>query len=688
MSRFLLLRKILRSVALIALCASLAPGVARAQHPPNPPSDPAYALLDRAYAALRANEYDHAIAAFEQAIALAPDRAAIHKDLAYALLKTGENQAARDQFAEAARLDPKDEQAALEYAFLCYETKQPVQARRTFDRLRASHDSRVASTAAAAFENIDRPLREGIERWKQALVLSPDNFSAHEELAKLAEQRDEIPLAAEHYEKAWRLRPDRRDLLLDLGRAWKQMNHASEANGALLAASRGTEPRVAEQARELLPDRYPYVSEFEAALALDPANAGLRRDLAFLEIQMNRPADAEQQFAAALDHSPDDLISAAQLGLLRLARGDRQGAMPLLERVMAGPDRELAERVRAALRMPDALHTRSDAAPSGDAVPAKEMAERSLEKGYLKDALKYLNAAHENDPVDFEVMLKLGRTYNILKDDRTAVQWFDLARRSPDPAISSEAARSYRNLTPEFERFRTTLWAFPTFSTRWHDLFAYAQIKTEWMLPHSWIHPYASIRFVGDAHGAESPGFGFAPQYLSEQSAITGLGVATRSWHAASAWFEAGEAFRFLPSTTTFVNGVPVTDLGRAVPDYRGGLTYAKGFGRGRLLAETNDDFIYVHRFDRDTLLYTQNRFGYKASRVQMYWNVNLTTDIKREYWANFYEMGPGVRFKPGEGPFRISIDAVHGVYLVNAGNPRGPEYNDLRIGVWYARTR
>ena len=118
--------------------------------------DPAYTQLEQAYAALRANNYDQAVASFERAIALAPDRSSIRKDLAYTLLKIGENEAARDQFAEAMRLDPSDTHVALEYAFLCYETKQPVIARRTFDHLRKSGDV----TAAEAFENIDRPLRE------------------------------------------------------------------------------------------------------------------------------------------------------------------------------------------------------------------------------------------------------------------------------------------------------------------------------------------------------------------------------------------------------------------------------------------------------------------------------------------------------------------------------------------------
>jgi Tfp pilus assembly protein PilF len=645
-------------------------------------ADPAYTQLDQAYAALRAKNYDQAVASFQRAIALAPDRASIHKDLAYTLLKTGENEAARDQFAEAMRLDPGDTHVALEYAFLCYETRQPVIARRIFDRLRKAGDA----TAAEAFDNIDRPLREGIARWQQALALSPDNFSAHEELARLAEQRDELALAAEHYEKSWRLRPDRRDLLLDLGRVWKEQNRPEEAQAALLAASRGAEPRVAEQARELLPSRYPYVYEFEKALELDPSNLELRREFAYLNLQMNRPPEAERQFQGVVERAPDDLSSAAQLGLLHLDRGDRAGAMPLLEKVLAGKDAELADRVRVALRMPQPLRGRIESPPVKAPDGVKELGENSFQKGYMQDALRYLNTAHENDPADFDVILKLGWTYNILKDDRDAVKWFNLARQSPDPKMAAEASRAYRNLETSLSRLRTTVWAFPTFSTRWHDLFAYSQVKTELRLRRfSWLRPYSSVRFVGDTHSAEKPALGWAPQYLSEQSTILALGLATAPWHGTTAWFEAGEGFRFHPS--------PI-DLGRIVPDYRGGLSFAKGLGHLRapgqhgVYAETNDDLVYVRRFDKDTLVYSQNRTGYtfRQPEMQMYWNWNLTTDVKRQYWANAIETGPGARLRVGRILF--SVDILRGAYLVNAGNPHGPFYNDLRIGAWYAFTR
>ena len=577
--------------------------------------------LDEAYTALRAKNYEEAIRGFEQAAKLDPARASIRKDLAYTLLKIGETEAARDQFAEAMTLDPADDQVALEYAFLCYETKQQVTARRVFDRLRKSGNS----TAAQAFENVDRPLREGIARWKQALELSPDNFSAREELAKLAEQRDELDLAAEQYQAAWKLRPARRDLLMDLGRVWQQQGRAEDSHAALLAASRGAEPRVAEQAREILPSRYPYVYEFENALVLDPSNDALRRELAYLHLEMGNKSVAEQQL---------------------------QSLPP----------------------MPQPVPPPQENKPPQD---NKLLGEQSLDKGYLNDALKYLHAAHENDPMDFEVMLKLGWAYNILRDDREAVRWFSLARYSPDAKTASEASKAYGNLNPTLRFLRTTVWAFPTISTRWRDTFVYAQAKTELRVAFP-IHPYVSLRFIGDARGAVRLGANISPQNLSERSVIVGVGLASTPWRGLMAWFEAGEALRYQ---------IPHCETGRSLPDYRGGISYTNSRrGPHRLFAETNDDGVFISRFGNDSLLYSQNRTGRTfGENVQVYWNWNATVDATGEYWANTVETGPGVRFRLN--PLQFTVNFLRGAYLVNESNPYRPNFNDVRIGVWYAFT-
>ncbi len=654
-----------------------------------PGQTPEYAPLEKAYQSLRNKDYDQAVEQFKSAILLAPDRASIRKDLAYTLLKIGETEAARDQFGEAMRLDPADEHVALEYAFLCNDTHQVATARRIFDRLRG-HDK----TAAQAFENIDRPLREGIARWSQAVELSPDNFSAREELAKLAAERDELDLAGVHYEQAWRLRPDRRDLLLELGRVWKRQGREEDAMAAWIAASRGAEPRVAAEARELLPDRYPYVYEFQKALALDPSNVDLRRELAYLDLQMDHRDDAQSEFQRLVETAPGDLLSIAQLGFLKLKAGDSEGAMPLLQQVLAGNDDALADRVRVALHLPQVLHRRPEEPRAAVSSEARKLAEQSLEKGYLKDALKYLQIANENDPLDFEVMLKLGWTYNILKDDRDAVRWFNLARRSPDPKIAAEASRAYHNLEPDLAKVRTTVWLFPMFSSRWHDVFAYAQAKTELRPPHWFLHPYLSVRFIGDTAGAVYLA-NLGPEYLSERSAILAAGVATPTWRGMTGWFEAGESLRWAP-----VAG----DAGRLIPDYRGGISYAKGVGnmlatgRHGWYSETNDDGIFVSRFGNDSLLYSQNRGGYTLRsregsggfHAQFYWNFDVTADLLGQYWANYVETGPGVRFRFEKlrPALLFSVNLLRGVYLINQGNPRGPTFNDVRVGVWYAFSR
>ncbi|MBV9745920.1 MAG: tetratricopeptide repeat protein [Acidobacteriia bacterium] len=660
------------AVLFIAVC--IGSGFAVAQN-----EDPAYEPLTRAYEALKARDYDAAVADFLKGIEVAPSRASIRKDLGYTYLKIGENELARDQFREAMRLEPEDLQVAMEYAFLCYETKQQAQARRIFDRIRKTGNP----VAEQAFHNIDDPLAAGIVRWNEAIARGADDFNAHYELATLAEQRDEWDLAAEHYEKAWRKLQERRSVLVDLGRVLKSLNRLEEANAALLAASRGGEPRAAEMAKELLPERYPFQAEFRRALELDPGNVDLRRELAYLLLRMEQQPDAEKEFAILTAEAPDDLLSATQLGFLRYARGDVAGAMPLFERVLAGPDEDLANRVRAVLRMPQVLKQRAEE-PKSTSIDAKVMAERSIKAGYTKDALKYLQIAHEAEPADFNVMLQMAWAYNVLHQDGDAVRWFDLARRSTDPKIAAEALKAWKNLRTSNEQFRTTVWMFPLFSTRWHDLFAYGQLKEEWR-PRSRIHPYVSTRFIGDSRVTTAALGAVSPQYLSESSFIVGLGLATTPWHGLTGWGEAGYAMSYI--------------TGHMLPDYRGGVNITRNFGNSLtaessgLFAASGTDGVFISRFDNDFLMYQQTRFGYslgpKELRAQAYWNVNATVDAKRQGWANFIETGPGIRFHSSimPPPMYLMVDSMRGAYLIHGAYPVS-HFTDIRAGIWYAFTR
>jgi len=648
--------------------------------------DPAYPVLEKAYEQLRLRDYEEATGLFRKAAALSPTRADIRKNLAYTLLKIGETEAARDAFAEAMRLDPADHHVALEYAFLCHETGQTRQARLVFDRVRKNGDPASRQTAEQGFRSIDAPLAEGIARWRQAVEREPGNFSAHHELARLAEQRNDWPLAAEHYQHCWRIKPSERSVLLDLGRAWKEVGRKEDSFAALLAASRGAQARVADTARQLLGSRYPYVYEFRHALTLDPSNVELRRELAYLLLEMGQRAEAETEFGRIVEAAPDDLLSAAQLGFLRLQHKDTETAMPLLERVLKSDEDELADRVRSALQLPRQLRKRPEVPRRRISEEARAMAEKSYQAGYLKDALKYLTIAHEADPVDFDIMLKLGFTNNLLKRDKEATDWFRMARYSPDPSVAAEAHRAYTNLSPQFRKSQTTAWLLPFYSSRWKDVFSYGQVKTEFRAGTLPLRPYLSMRFIGDTRGEVRQPF---PQYLSEKSFILGAGLRTPAYKGWMGWAEAGQAVSYHRQAG---------QSSRTQPDYRGGISFSRGFGhllgaeRPGPFFENHEDAVYVSRFNRSLLLYTQNKAGYTLPpaaglRVQLYWNVNLTADARQQYWANFAETGPGVRMRWPSMPEAMvfSIDMVRGAHTINQGNPRRPNYYDVRAGFWYA---
>jgi tetratricopeptide (TPR) repeat protein len=647
----------------------------------DPAPEPAYAALTKAYSALQAHDYDPAIDAFREAARLSPARADIRKDFAYTLLRTGDSEAARVEFGEAMRLDPADFHAALEYAFLCFEAGNDMparkeEARRVFAFVRDHGDPESRATAASAFRNIDEPLIAGIERWRNAIAAAGPSFSACDELARLAEQRDELDLAATNYRTAFRLLPARKSVLIDLARVEKARGDGEATIAALIAASRGGEPRAAEMAREQLPARYPYVYEFRNALELDPSNETVRRELAYLLLRMSQDgrasrANAEKEFA--LLHDP---VSTAQLGFLYLEDKRSDLAMPLLNNALAHGDRDITDRVRMTLGMPRPIEQKAAADP-------RVLGDRSYQAGFLKDALRYYTEAREANPLDASLALKLGWSNNLLHDDATALRWFNVARRSADPAVATEANHAWSNLRRSQERFQTTVWLYPLLSSRWSDLFGYGQAKTELRIRRVPLHPYASLRLSGDVRRETA---GVSPQSLSENALIAGAGVATDSWHRAIGWFEAGAATGYL--------------TGRRWSDYRGGISWARTHGaalngeRPGWFLETAADAVYISHFANDLIFYGQARAGYTfwlpGARAQVFGRQNLTVDGRGQYWANFSETGPGIRLHPAwlPAPMWIGVEAVRGSYLRGTGLTGESGFHDVRLGVWYAFTR
>ena len=218
-------------------------------------------------------------------------------------------------------------------------------------------------------------------------------------------------------------------------------------------------------------------------------------------------------------------------------------------------------------------------------------------------------------------------------------------------------------------------------------MFAYGQVKTDWKLGKLPLRPYISTRFFGDTRQTTG---GPLPQHLSDSAAVVGAGIATPYWRGTMAWAEAGTAIRY-------VSKAP--GLGRMTPDYRAGISYAKGFGHlspgdgPGLFFETTADGLFVSRYGNDTLLSLQNKGGVTMPELgglqtQFFLNANLLTDARRLEWANFAEFGPGLRFRWRALPrsLMFSVSGLRGYYMVPQAT-RGPHFYDLRVGLWYAIT-
>jgi tetratricopeptide (TPR) repeat protein len=474
--------------------------------------------------------------------------------------------------------------------------------------------------------------------------------------------------------------PDGDEVLLKLARARLAAGDAEGAHGAWLLAAQSEETRIAETAKTLMPSRFPWASEFRAALALDPGHAVLRRELAYLLLEVNQPAEAMAEFETLLAAHPNDYQAAAQLAFLYQEAGDAERAAALLEQAQESQDPGVAEPARMQLN-----RIREERS-----APLREMGEKSLQKSYLLDAQRQFAEAYAANPLDYAAALKLGVVYNLMQQDREAIEWFRIATASDDPRIAEQASRSYANLAPQYRFARTTVWMFPFYSRRFSTVFGYAQAKTEFRVGRSPVKPYVSLRLAGDVRRRAG---GASPSLLSESALIAAVGASARLDHGVTLWGEAGESFSYL--------GARPESVPRAAPDYRGGANWfrARGATLGGdepgMFYEANVDAVYVSRFNDDFLAYTQFRPGYRLPnrgllRSQVYWNWNLTADTGREYWGNYVETGPGFKLRvPAVAPpMNLSVDFVRGVHLSNRGNERGPNYFDLRIGVWYSFTR
>ena len=348
-------------------------------------------------------------------------------------------------------------------------------------------------------------------------------------------------------------------MLVDLGRVWKAHGpHRTTPLPRCWPPPAGANRAPPKWPANCCPARYPFVNEFRQALALDPANHDLRRELGYLLLRMGREAEAEAEFRILTQNAPDDLLSATQLGFLLYARGETTRRHAALR---PRPGRT-ATTIWPTASAPSCACRRCCArAPPqrAQSIDAKIMAERSIKAGYHEGRAEVPRSRPRERPRRFRRHAQARLDQQHPAPGRPGVRagstWRGAVRTRASPPTPSRASS---NLRAALQRFRTTAWLFPLFSTRWHDLFAYGQVKTE-----------INLRLARAAVCERAVCRRYAADLGRRQSAVSfgklghsggGRGHAGLARHAA--WGEAGTAISYLK--------------GHMLPDYRGGVSVAR----------------------------------------------------------------------------------------------------------------
>jgi Flp pilus assembly protein TadD len=609
-------------------------------------------ILTQAYEALKRKDLEAAVAGFRLALEMDASRVRVHRDLGYALLRMGETEQAVSAFETYERVHPGDAGNQLELAYLYVQVKQEDRALALFRKLAEASDAALAAQARGALENLEGPMLADIARWRSEVQAAPDNPDTRESLAAVLARHGDHAEAVREYQVLRKLAPARHRILLTLAELTRKAGDPATARAYFLLAWRSPEPRIAAVGREGFGNRYPFASELEKALELEPRQQYLRRELGYLYLELRQTGKAIHQFETALEHDPTDELSRRQLELLRAA-----GVPP----------------------------------PENTAYRHKEQGYANLRASYLPAAAAEFEAAHRLDPNDHRTVLQLGYIYNSMQRDDLARPWFRMARASSDLEIAAQAARALKNIEAPFRRVRHSLWIMPLLSSRFDSAFGYGQFKTEFRGPRLPFTPYLSLRLEGDSRTRTG---GPQPNILSAQGVVAALGVGRPLSRRIWAWAEAGNAL------TSLGNRPP--GLQRSEPDYRGGLAFQRVWGphlfsgeTGRFV-DTNVDAVYLSRFGHNAVLYAQTKTGYQLPAKgglshQPYLAVNLVADARGDAYNNLAEFGPGYRFayEKWRG-FHAYFVMLRGIHTIEGRRSRrtGPAgFWDARLVLWYSKT-
>jgi tetratricopeptide (TPR) repeat protein len=425
------------------------------------------------------------------------------------------------------------------------------------------------------------------------------------------------------------------------------------------------------------------IRQFQKALAIDPANADWRTDLAYAEVSADSPDDAIREFKRVYADHPERLRIVLEIGHLYEQLHNSAMAEKYFQVAESSVVPEISQQARMALKNLRASERQAK----------KERAYALLADGHPKEALELFQQVHAADPDDTGVTLQMGYIYQQIGNLKRAREMFAGERNNQNPRVSDQATAALAEINRQSALWFGTVYFAPFYESRFANEINPISLKIG-LKATRYVEPYLGMRFTRDIRSTS----GTLPVIYSDNSDVFSVGLQSPVLgHGVNLYAEAGTAVSLLSQ--------PVH--GRAVPDYRAGINWYKPWGtamadavkesprRVSLTGNAYSDISFYSRYNENVIGYLQVREGINLPTthiipMQLLAAINVVRDSNGDFYNNVVEAGPAVRIAPFRRLLSLQFEAdyLRGVYTAHdPSNPYGPRYGDFRVFLIWSKT-
>ena len=602
------------------------------------------------------------------------------KQKAYDLLEQGHRKKALRLFKQAHAADPGDSAITLQLGHLYQDTGKLAKAREMFEAERSNQDSQVSAQATAALQEVSRrsasgsahaSVIHGLFRKLRCLFgcsSKPHSDPQDESLPEGGHSR-QTDEPASVPDSAWASKPHSEPQYESPpeGGHSRQPDEPTSLSGSAAAN---------DAYQELSLKHYEAaIREFQKALSLNPSNADWRTDLAYTQLSAGSPKEAAKEFEMVYRDHPEQLKIALELGYLYLQFHNSPTAEKYFAAAQSSVDPEVSSPARQALQDLRASELQA----------RKQKAYDLLEQGHRKEALGLFEQAHVADPSDSAITLQLGYLYQETGKLAKAREMFEAERSNQDPRVSGQATAALKEVNHQSAWWFASAYVAPFYESRFANQINPIEFKVG-LRVNRYLEPYVGTRFTRDIRSTS----GTLPVIYSDNSDVFSVGLQSHILgHGTNLYAEAGTAVSLMSR--------PVQ--GRAVPDYRAGITWYKPWEtslaeaakkRSRNFSLTGNaysDISFYSRYNDNVIGYLQIRQGINLPTahilpMQLLAAINVVRDSNGDFYNNVVEAGPAVRIAPFRRllDLQFEFDYVRGFYTAHdPSNPYGPRYGDFR---------